>query len=851
MHERLRLFVVGSLLLAGSTITYAIDSSSGSPSSRIGSAPQPASPAAVLYDQMDSPAASDVTSQDFEAAYDPYDDQAADDFVVPAAGWSVTGVDVDGEYGNGPGPAASFHVYFYANSGTLPGALVASRLAQPFTGTLGDAAITLTPPVALTAGTYWVAVQAREDFVPSGQWFWGNRTPQANSPAAWENPAGGFGFGCTTWGVRSTCVGSAGADQLFRLNGTVMQAWTNEAPVPTDVYGSPTTAAGGRVYSGGGYSFSTGGDVQNFQSWNPDTNVWTALAPLPDLQGGMGSMVYGHNGKIYLFGGENIGASTVSSATRIYDIASNTWSAGAPMPDVRAFMGAGYYNGSIYLAGGYNTGNITPAFDQLWRYDIASNTFDTSLAVVPHAFGGSGSAVINGVLYLAGGRDASDTLLASLYGYNIAGNSWATLANLPSPNNVPAAAVFSGQLWIYGGGNPFLTSIAAAELPAAPDTTATCSAYDPGANSWSTCPSLNVARAFASGTSVRNIPVAVGGYTGSSTTASVEANWSAPAQGWTDVAPLPRDVYGSPTTATEGRVYSGGGYSFTAGGMVQNFQSWNPDTNVWTPLAPLPDLLNLEGSLVYGHNGKIYLFGGEDAVASTVSSATRIYTIATNTWSSGASMPDVRAFMGAGYYNGSIYLAGGYSTGNVTDAQTQLWRYDIASNTFNTSLAAVPAALGGSGNVILNGVLYLAGGRDASNTVVGSLYGYNIAGNSWATLASLPSPDNVPGAAVYSGKLWVYGGGNPFLASDAAAELPAVPEATGTCNAYDPAANSWSACPSLNLARSFVGGTSVRNIPVAVGGFGSSTITEVEAFLPLFTDGFEAGNTLKWSPVVP
>ena len=40
------------------------------------------------------------------------------------------------------------------------------------------------------------------------------------------------------------------------------------------------------------------------------------------------------------------------------------------MPDVRAFMASGYFNGKVYLVGGYNTGNISPAFTQVWEYDI-------------------------------------------------------------------------------------------------------------------------------------------------------------------------------------------------------------------------------------------------------------------------------------------------------------------------------------------------------------------------------------------------------------------------------------------------------------------------------------------------
>ena len=86
----------------------------------------PTQPNVVLYDQINNPAPTPggVTSQDFEAAFDTFDSQAADDFVVPAPGWTVTDVDVAGVYANGAGPAASFHVYFYADAAGLPGALV-------------------------------------------------------------------------------------------------------------------------------------------------------------------------------------------------------------------------------------------------------------------------------------------------------------------------------------------------------------------------------------------------------------------------------------------------------------------------------------------------------------------------------------------------------------------------------------------------------------------------------------------------------------------------------------------------------------------------------------------------------
>jgi hypothetical protein len=68
-------------------------------------------------------------------------------------------------------------------------------------------------------------------------------------------------------------------------------------------------------------------------------------------------------------------------------------------------------------------------------------------------------------------------------------------------------------------------------------------------------------------------------------------------------------------------------------------------------------------------------------------------------------MPDVRSFMMSGYYNGKIYLVGGYNTGQVTSSQSQVWEYDPVANTFNTTRLNMPSALGGGGSGVINGHL--------------------------------------------------------------------------------------------------------------------------------------------------
>ena len=134
-----------------------------------------------------------------------------------------------------------------------------------------------------------------------------------------------------------------------------------------DHYGGAMDSDGTVAYEGGGYSFSVGDNINEFGKFDPVANAWTPLAPMPDLNNGMASGVYAPNvNKFFVFGGSEFTLALVVNTTRIYDIATDTWSTGTPMPDVRAFMASGYFNGKIYLVGGYNTGNISPAFLQTW-----------------------------------------------------------------------------------------------------------------------------------------------------------------------------------------------------------------------------------------------------------------------------------------------------------------------------------------------------------------------------------------------------------------------------------------------------------------------------------------------------
>ncbi len=200
-------------------------------------APQVDGVAALLYDQTAGSSGNGYTSQDFEASFDAYDNQAADDFTADAD-WTVDQVVVVGSY-SAAGPALGFNVYFYSNNGGIPGAEVYSalNLAYTYDGGTGTFTIPLTTTASLPAGDYWVSVQCRMDFNVGGQWYWGTVTGASGAVAKWQNPGGGFATSCATWGDITTCIAATETDMYFALYGTsgpLVGPGPATDPVPAD-----------------------------------------------------------------------------------------------------------------------------------------------------------------------------------------------------------------------------------------------------------------------------------------------------------------------------------------------------------------------------------------------------------------------------------------------------------------------------------------------------------------------------------------------------------------------------------------------------------------------------------------
>ena len=100
-----------------------------------------------------------------------------------------------------------------------------------------------------------------------------------------------------------------------------------------------------------GIVYCTEGDTgSGFASYNIATNTWTPLASIP---GGdhYGSASGAFNGKVFVAGG----TTGIGAAVQVYDVASNTWSAGTAAPNT--FLLAGYQQVGqfLYVIGGFSS----------------------------------------------------------------------------------------------------------------------------------------------------------------------------------------------------------------------------------------------------------------------------------------------------------------------------------------------------------------------------------------------------------------------------------------------------------------------------------------------------------------
>lgn len=299
------------------------------------------------------------------------------------------------------------------------------------------------------------------------------------------------------------------------------------------------------------------------ETWNERVSAGPPVGAFPEFDGwSMGHAmplarsehaIAEMNGRIWVLGGYPPGR-LPSNLVQIYDPAASTWSLGPRLPQPIHHTMAAAVDGRLYVMGGEidgaSTGRPEIFVAHTWMHDPAVGGW-VARAPMPTARSGGGAAVIDGRIFVAGGRPPGGSAFEV---YDPATNEWERLPDLPTQRNHLAIAAVNGRIIVAGG------------------------RFQPGA--------------MGERTDVVEI-------------------YDPATRRWTRGAPLPA-VRGGITGAVHAGcmfVFGGEGARGHVLGLTPTAYGYDPRADRWTELPNLPIAVHgLKGSAVIG--GRIFLPGG-------------------------------------------------------------------------------------------------------------------------------------------------------------------------------------------------------------------------------------------------
>jgi N-acetylneuraminic acid mutarotase len=252
--------------------------------------------------------------------------------------------------------------------------------------------------------------------------------------------------------------------------------WTKKSPMPHPAHHTALAAVNGKIYAFGGFIAPANTAIPVGAAWepiadawefNPATDAWKPLAPLPGKRGSAIAAEVG--GKIYVIGGATtmegskdpfftaFGPARVLGTNEVYDPATDTWESRNPMSVPRNHAFSGVVNGKIYVIGG-RTGHAfilsATNTDVVEEYSPASNMWSIPKERMPTARSGGASGTDGRRIYVAGGEVTTTELVAAfraVEAYDPATNSWMTLPSMPMPRHGVAGAVIGNRFHLVSG----------------------------------------------------------------------------------------------------------------------------------------------------------------------------------------------------------------------------------------------------------------------------------------------------------------------------------------------------------------------------------------------------------------
>ena len=206
--------------------------------------------------------------------------------------------------------------------------------------------------VAATAGKLYVlgAIRVGSSFVSGDTWEYDPAQDRWQLVGQMSTPRGASGV--ATIGTNVYVAGgltATGSVSDFEMFNTATREWTRLPAMPTARDHLTAQTINGRFFAIAGRAAR---DLPANEEFDPATGTWRSRAPIPTARGGLGSATV--DGRIQVFGGEGNSGTPEGTfrANEEYDPATDTWHALAPMPTPRHGIYGVTVGRAIFVPGG-------------------------------------------------------------------------------------------------------------------------------------------------------------------------------------------------------------------------------------------------------------------------------------------------------------------------------------------------------------------------------------------------------------------------------------------------------------------------------------------------------------------
>ncbi len=285
------------------------------------------------------------------------------------------------------------------------------------------------------------------------------------------------------------------------------------------------------------------------------------------------------------------------------------WESMASLPVGRAFNAViADADGHIYVIGGTSDADGNTKTNTNYRYNTASNTWDT-MAAVPAALDSIDGVLINNKIYIPG-----DGATATTYVYDIATNTWSTIAANGgyTARSQYQAVCIDTDIYVLGG---IVGSASTTEVWRLDTTTGTWSAGVP----------MQKSRTAFSAAAIDGVIYVAGGVVFPGFTPDMTAE-KFDGTAWSYIASLPNGGGAYTRWSYNADAHGADGLWLAAGrrdadwNVLNHAGYYDPETNTWTDSPTIPMLTQeqvyMEGDVAT--DGYLYVIGGRDSAASVI-----------------------------------------------------------------------------------------------------------------------------------------------------------------------------------------------------------------------------------------